>query len=1066
MQAFSPLALQVRRVTSSVVGRPSEMAAIQQELESAGSQGISAITVEGEPGIGKTRLLLAASQLAASKGFTPVAVTADEELRGPFLVARGILAGAVTAAAASARETSDTLQRALEAVSGRPEPGLESLPADQQLLRAFDLGAMALAGLAAEQPLAVLVDDMQWADEDSLRLLRYLVRAYPAGHIFLMLALRPEEFAFVNEAVNLIADMERMGLIRRLKLHRFSQTETAEFLRHILGAKVDPSSAAAMHGQSEGVPFILEEVAQAYRDAGMIQEIDGVWTLARNAERLVPSAVRTLIQRRAARLPVETKEPLAEAALLGRRFSLRDLQAIRTRLDDGDGEGDVASLAEALAPAVAAGLLIMHPSGGPADYSFPHDQIRDFATSSLTTPRRRAIHTAIMEILTGGGEPPPESLALLTQHALAAGDTIRCARFSCQAARHALDSHAPEEVLRVVELGLPAASDPQDRITLLTARDGALEMLRRPGDRLEGLAELSALAEAMGDSHLELDVLLRRAAAVRLSDEFDQAASLARRVRELAVEQEDPSAELAACLELAQDLLRSPLGEGYVAPHLEVDVDGAEEALGRAVVLAERLGDQVSLAAATRELGVVAMGKVRREYVALMESGALANVVQELMAGQSREEILAPTAMEGYLVESQGFFERALELYEALGDRRGVMSSIIGMAYSTWGADVRFGSARRVEDIRRLATRMQSLTTESERAQANAQMLYGVQLYSRAKGTVDLALARGEEAYRAAKELGDRSLEFATAGTMALSHLDMGEMEEAERWLNLAAQAASAAPTPLRARRLESWRGMARSQAGDAAGMREHLERALRLATDQGRPAARCEALARLALECARLGVVASDEELLAVAEGSAREAKEVMSVLPGHPQWGAQADAALARVLLARGDEPGAVEAARSALASLDAAMHEDLYPDVVLPAADVLDAAGTDEDREAVRARLRVMAWMVAQRTLEEDVRVRWFRGPIGRELVRLAGSVDVQGPSEPAGGAEQTFTEEEMAFLRLLTEGRTNREIADELSLPEEQVVRKLGQIFAKMGASSRTEATLFTFAQGAV
>jgi DNA-binding NarL/FixJ family response regulator len=190
------------------------------------------------------------------------------------------------------------------------------------------------------------------------------------------------------------------------------------------------------------------------------------------------------------------------------------------------------------------------------------------------------------------------------------------------------------------------------------------------------------------------------------------------------------------------------------------------------------------------------------------------------------------------------------------------------------------------------------------------------------------------------------------------------------------------------------------------------------------------------------------------------------MSVLPGHPQWGSQADAALAGVWLARGDEKKAVQAARSALASLDAGMHEDLYPDVVLPAAVVLDAAGTEEDRAAVRARLKVMVWMVAQRTLDEDVRVRWFRGPVGRELVRLSGSLEPAHAEPSAQAAEDTFTEDETAFLRLLTEGRTNREIAEELSLPEEEVVRKLGQIFTKLGASSRTEATLFTFVQGAV
>ena len=66
LQAFSPFALQVRRVTGGVVGRPIELAAIQQELAAVPKGRLAALTVEGEPGIGKTRLLLAASELASS----------------------------------------------------------------------------------------------------------------------------------------------------------------------------------------------------------------------------------------------------------------------------------------------------------------------------------------------------------------------------------------------------------------------------------------------------------------------------------------------------------------------------------------------------------------------------------------------------------------------------------------------------------------------------------------------------------------------------------------------------------------------------------------------------------------------------------------------------------------------------------------------------------------------------------------------------------------------------------------------------------------------------------------
>ena len=135
-----------------------------------------------------------------------------------------------------------------------------------------------------------------------------------------------------------------------------------------------------MHAQSEGVPFIVEELARTHRDAGTLQQLDGEWRLGRNAARLVPSAVRTLIDRRAARLPAPTRAALGDAAILGRSFSLRDLRAIRARLDDGDDQ-----LADELAPAVAAGLLLQQAQGEPADYTFTHEQVRQFASSLLST---------------------------------------------------------------------------------------------------------------------------------------------------------------------------------------------------------------------------------------------------------------------------------------------------------------------------------------------------------------------------------------------------------------------------------------------------------------------------------------------------------------------------------------------------------------------------------------------------------------------------------------------------------------------------------------------------------
>src|SRR5262249_7646010 len=97
---FSPMALAVHPAPGAAVAGPPGLLAIEQELATARSGRLVGITLEGEPGIGKTRLLLAAAERAAADGCTVIAVTADEELQGPFLVARSILGSPAAAQAA------------------------------------------------------------------------------------------------------------------------------------------------------------------------------------------------------------------------------------------------------------------------------------------------------------------------------------------------------------------------------------------------------------------------------------------------------------------------------------------------------------------------------------------------------------------------------------------------------------------------------------------------------------------------------------------------------------------------------------------------------------------------------------------------------------------------------------------------------------------------------------------------------------------------------------------------------------------------------------------------------
>jgi DNA-binding NarL/FixJ family response regulator len=513
-------------------------------------------------------------------------------------------------------------------------------------------------------------------------------------------------------------------------------------------------------------------------------------------------------------------------------------------------------------------------------------------------------------------------------------------------------------------------------------------------------------------------------------------------------------------------LLQSPLGESFSPVASEVDLDGAAKAFGRACELACELGDVPALAAATRELGVVDLGRGRALVVQRTRGGDMLEFARRAAAGESPAEIVGGDVLE-LMNSAAARYRCAAELFEEVGDRRGVTSSIIALAYAEFGLDIHmFGSAQRVGEIKRLSQQTQLLARESEREAAELQMLYGVHVFARAKTVPDLALSRGEEAYRHARMLGDRLLEFAAASGVALTHVELDDVPRAAEWVELAAAVAAASPTPFRTRQLELVRGGVAAAAGDHERMRAHLERAVALAREQGRPAALAETLARLAVEAARTGAGTGAEALLGLAERSALEARDVAASLPGHPPFAALAEAALADVALARGDAAAAAEAARRAQARLAVGRSEDMLLEVLLPAARALRAGGSDAEQEAATAEMRSTALMVAQRILDEDVRVRWFRSPLGRQLSELAGTGGARIVAAARNGrtirdGSAQLGADETDLLWLVVEGRTNRELARELGLTEEQVVRRLGELYAALGVTSRAGAAVVAF-----
>jgi DNA-binding NarL/FixJ family response regulator len=132
-----------------------------------------------------------------------------------------------------------------------------------------------------------------------------------------------------------------------------------------------------------------------------------------------------------------------------------------------------------------------------------------------------------------------------------------------------------------------------------------------------------------------------------------------------------------------------------------------------------------------------------------------------------------------------------------------------------------------------------------------------------------------------------------------------------------------------------------------------------------------------------------------------------------------------------------------------------------VLLPVAAAITAAGTEEERESILSFLRLQTAVIANRIVDEGVRTRWFRGPLGSALAALASDPDLPLERHMKEGSPEGVDEDDTQLLRLVLGGLSNEEIAERLDVEAGEVARRLASTYAKIGASSRADATAFAF-----
>jgi class 3 adenylate cyclase/tetratricopeptide (TPR) repeat protein len=399
---------------SSFVGRTSELAQLKALVEQTAAGDGTSVVVSGEPGVGKSRLI---AELVGEHG-------------GAFRVIH-----------ASARVVGEQpLGLLMEAFT----PHLEQFPkgADRDVVGAVLRGGVAvppdfevtfgklLRAAAQQQPMLILLDDIDSADRGSLELLRYLSRATrvdPALWIFLARQ-APARFDSATDGDDELITM---------RLAPMDDDEIAELFEGLLPGVLSRDQRARLAYKSDGNPEFAEEIALSLIETEIVTESsDGSYKLTGDPDALeIPSSVAELVEARMDRVATNARFTLQDAAVIGMRFRERLLAKVATV-----PEALEASLAE-----LAEAELIVPPKGDDDDafWTFRSHVVREVAYDSILRRRRPRLHRAVAEALVAL-EPGrvDDNVELIASHYEMCDEPALAIPFLRTAVQHAEASHS------------------------------------------------------------------------------------------------------------------------------------------------------------------------------------------------------------------------------------------------------------------------------------------------------------------------------------------------------------------------------------------------------------------------------------------------------------------------------------------------------------------------------------------------------------------------------------------------------------------------------------------------
>lgn len=654
------------------VGRDQEFGELLAQWQLAGKGKGNVVFIEGEAGIGKSRLARELINFITEReSLALIGRCSRAERSLPYQPLISALRQAL------ARMGIDRLRKVPplwlgEVVRLLPEVGEmlpevqpnPSLPPEQERSRLFEGLNQFIFALSQDNPLVLFIDDLHWADNSTLQYLHYLARRMPREQILLLGTYRSEEVDETHSLSELIEQLHPRGSLVHISLEGLNPQEAALLVRRMLQLEKGAEFVADLYRETEGNPFFIVELIKSLIGGGALYLEEGQWQPPppEEVEAHIPAAVRELVSARLRRVSPRGQKLLELAAVAIREVKLELLASINSLAED--------ELLHALEELKAAHLLWETDQG----CRYCHEIFRQVVYEGIGPARRRRLHRLFGQALEAArGTRGDEVIGELSYHFSQAKEHRRALAYLLKGAERARKAYAFREAtavlgqaLRLMEEIEAEEIDKRDlwerRFCALSERVELHSLLGERKEEAEGIEELYELAHRLRDDEKLSEVHHKRSKLYQATGRYPQALEAGLQGLELKRTLKDRHGEAAALI--AVGAAHQSLGEH----------ERALEYYAKSHALYEQIGDKLGEAQAATEIGLVYrhLGKY---------SQALREIESALMTYRKVDErfqeayVLAAIGLiEGILGRydcALKYYRGSLRIRQEIGDRRG-----------------------------------------------------------------------------------------------------------------------------------------------------------------------------------------------------------------------------------------------------------------------------------------------------------------------------------------------------------------------------------------------------------